>query len=137
MFEKYRLFVNQGLPENFAQSSKEKRMINIDSINNELAFEFEKDMDLCENLNKNEVELYLMETLEKKSNPNCNILNWWKVNSTKYPIIGQLARDVLAIPVSNVASEYAFSIGDRVINCYMSSLTPKTIKALICTQNWC
>ncbi|KAE8731066.1 hypothetical protein F3Y22_tig00002840pilonHSYRG00096 [Hibiscus syriacus] len=108
-----------------------------ESIDYELAIEFEKDMDLRENLNKNEVNLYLMETLEKKSNPNFDILNWWKVNSTKYLILGQIARDVLAIPVSIVASESAFSTGGRVLNCYRSSLTPKIVEALICTQNWC
>ncbi|KAE8683985.1 hypothetical protein F3Y22_tig00111164pilonHSYRG00067 [Hibiscus syriacus] len=101
MFEKYRFFANQGQLATCVQSSNEKRMINIDSIDDELAAEFEKDMDLHENLNKNEVDLYLMEALEKKNNPNFDILNWWKVNSTKYLILGQLARDILAIPVSH------------------------------------
>ncbi|GAU34710.1 hypothetical protein TSUD_29520 [Trifolium subterraneum] len=51
-----------------------------------------------------------MENLEKKS-PGFDLLNWWKVNSTKYPILGQMARDILAIPLSTVASESAFSTG--------------------------
>ncbi|KAE8727288.1 hypothetical protein F3Y22_tig00005566pilonHSYRG00018 [Hibiscus syriacus] len=75
MFEKYRFFANQGQLETCVQSSNEKRTIKIDSIDDELAVEFEKDMDLHENLNKNEVDLYLMEALEKKSNPNFDILN--------------------------------------------------------------
>ncbi|KAE8661017.1 hypothetical protein F3Y22_tig00116943pilonHSYRG00016 [Hibiscus syriacus] len=137
MFEKYRFFANQGQLETCVLSSNEKRTINTDSIDNELSVEFEKYMDLRENLNKNELDLYLMEALEKKINPNFDILNWWEVNSTKYPILGQLARDVLAINVTTVASESDFSIGGRVLNCYRSSLTPKTVEALICTQNWC
>ncbi|CAI8603038.1 unnamed protein product [Vicia faba] len=35
-----------------------------------------------------------------------------EVNSNKYPILGQMTRDVLAMPVSNVASESAFSTGE-------------------------
>ena len=79
--------------------------------------------------------LYLMEALEKTTH-SFDILNWWKVNSTKYPTLGQIARDVLAMPMSTVALESAFSTGGRVLNNYRSSLTPKTVEALICTQNW-
>ncbi|PNX65789.1 HAT family dimerization domain-containing protein, partial [Trifolium pratense] len=68
------------------------------------------DTDLNDNMQKNEVDWYLMENLEKKS-PGFDIMNWWKVNSTKYPILGQMARDILAIPLSTVASEFAFSTG--------------------------
>ena len=40
-----------------------------------------------------------------------DILDWWRVNSSKYRILSQVARDVLAILVSTVASESAFSTG--------------------------
>ena len=45
-----------------------------------------------------------------------DILQWWKLNSTKYPILSHMARDILAIPVSTVASESAFSTGGRVLD---------------------
>ncbi|XP_072054757.1 zinc finger BED domain-containing protein RICESLEEPER 3-like [Arachis hypogaea] len=48
----------------------------------------------------------------------------------------EIARDVLAMPVSTVASESAFSTGGRVLNNYRSFLTLMTAEALICTQNW-
>ncbi|GJZ47956.1 zinc finger BED domain-containing protein RICESLEEPER 2-like protein [Tanacetum coccineum] len=35
-----------------------------------------------------------------------------------------------------LASESAFSTGGRVIDKFRSSLTPKTAKGLICTQDW-
>ena len=42
----------------------------------------------------------------------------------------------MAIPVSIVASESAFSTGGRVLDPFKSSLAPKTVEALICAQNW-
>lgn len=99
------------------------------------ATQFVNHINKSDSMNKNEVDLYLMEPLEKKSH-NFDILNWWKVNSSKYPTLGLIAKDVLAMPVSTVASESAFSTGGRILNNYRSSLTPKTVEALISTQNW-
>jgi hypothetical protein len=72
----------------------------------------------------------------EKMNVNFDILNWWKVNSTKISIIAQIARDVLAIPITTVASESTFSTGRRVLDPFRSSLAPTTVEALICSQNW-
>ena len=67
---------------------------------------------------------------------NFDILMWWKINSSRYRVFSQIARDVLAILVSTVASESAFSTGGRVLDSLCSSLSPNTVEALICTQNW-
>ena len=42
----------------------------------------------------------------------------------------------MAIPVSTVASESAFSTGGHVLDQFRSSLTPKLVEALICTEDW-
>ncbi|XP_054806276.1 zinc finger BED domain-containing protein RICESLEEPER 2-like [Prosopis cineraria] len=98
--------------------------------------QFDKVMNEDDNVeNQSELDLYLMETREK-TNPKFDILNWWKVNSSKYPVIGQIARDVLAMPISTVASESAFSTGGRILNEYRCSLGIKTVEALICANNW-
>ncbi|KAH0678916.1 hypothetical protein KY284_020001 [Solanum tuberosum] len=47
-----------------------------------------------------------------------------------------LARDVLTIPMSSVASECAFSTGGRILDPFRSSLTPKCVQCLICVQDW-
>jgi len=87
--------------------------------------------------NKTEVEIYLSDASEKRTkNETFNVLGWWKSNSVKYPILSQLAKHVLAMPISTVASESAFSTGGRVIDQFRSSLTPNTAEALICMQDW-
>ena len=40
-----------------------------------------------------------------------DILMWWKMNSSRYRVLSQIAHDVLAIFVSTVAFESAFSSG--------------------------
>ncbi|XP_055835200.1 zinc finger BED domain-containing protein RICESLEEPER 2-like [Solanum dulcamara] len=82
--------------------------------------------------NKSELEKYLVDDLEKTKE--LDILAWWKISSTGYPIISRMERDVLSIPISTVASESTFSIGGRILDSYRSSLSPKTVEALICTQ---
>jgi hypothetical protein len=47
-----------------------------------------------------------------------------------------MAHDVMAIQVSTVTSESAFSAGGRVIDPYRSRLDPKMVQALICTKDW-
>jgi hypothetical protein len=41
-----------------------------------------------------------------------DILMWWMANATKYPILVCIAKDLLAIPASSVASESAFSTSE-------------------------
>ena len=42
----------------------------------------------------------------------------------------------MAIPVSIVAFESAFSTGSRVLDPFRSSLAPKIVEVLSCAQNW-
>ncbi|CAL2260675.1 unnamed protein product [Prunus armeniaca] len=65
-----------------------------------------------------------------------DILMWWKLNGPKYPVLAAIAKDVLSIQPSTVASESCFSTGGRVIDAFRSSLTPRSVEALICMQNW-
>ena len=81
------------------------------------------------------MDKYLNESSEK-NRESFDILAWWKVNSTRYVTLSEVAQDVMAIPVSTVASESAFSTRGRVLDPSRSSLAPKTVAALICAQNW-
>ncbi|PHT99438.1 26S proteasome non-ATPase regulatory subunit 11 [Capsicum chinense] len=92
---------------------------------------FEKESNVDD---KFDLEKYLKDDVEKIKD--FNILNRWKASLERYPIVSRIARDVLAIPTSTVASESVFSTGSRVLDCYRSSLSAKTVEALICGQQW-
>uniref|UniRef100_A0A803QBB7 HAT C-terminal dimerisation domain-containing protein n=1 Tax=Cannabis sativa TaxID=3483 RepID=A0A803QBB7_CANSA len=85
---------------------------------------------------KTEVDRYLMEQCVDVDDVDFDLLTWWKLNASRFKILSMIARDVLAIPVSTVSSESAFSTAGRVVDPFRSSLTPKTVEALICIQNW-
>ena len=61
---------------------------------------------------------------------------WWKVNSTRYIILSEVAQVVMAIPMSTIASELTFSTRGRVLDPFRSSLAPKIVEVLSCAQNW-
>ena len=87
-----------------------------------------------------ELDIYLLEkSVPREDNGlglNYDVLSWWKRNSSKYPILSEFARDVLAIQVSSVASESAFSTSGRILDPYRSCLTPYLVEALVCSQQW-
>ncbi|KAA0063701.1 transposase [Cucumis melo var. makuwa] len=121
--------------------------------------EFEGDATTPFEQGSSEIDIYLLEA-NVRTEGDFDILLWWKMNSDRFEVLGHMARDILAIPVSTVVSEsafstggrvvdssrcllapktvdeFAFSIGRRVVDSSRCSLTSKTVEALICTQNW-
>jgi len=84
---------------------------------------------------KSEIETYLEEDTEEDSE-NFDVLAWWKARTEKFPMLSTMARDFLAIPLSTVSSESAFSLGGRLLGDARSSLTPETLEALVCGKDW-
>ncbi|KAL4581402.1 hypothetical protein LXL04_017616 [Taraxacum kok-saghyz] len=90
-------------------------------------------------VNSRMVETELDSYLNKPSikyNKNFYILSWWKLNELRYPIVAQMAKDILGIQISTVASESTFSTGRQVITDYRSNLSVGIVEALICTADW-
>ena len=65
-----------------------------------------------------------------------DLLGWWKTNAAKYPTLADMARDFLAVPITSVASESAFSSGGRLLDPHRSRLHQKNVEALMCTRSW-
>lgn len=88
---------------------------------------------------RDELDIYLKEAVE---NPDLmlgmeyDVLSFWKRNSTKFPVLSLIAKDVLALQVSSVASESAFSTSGRLIDPSRSCLTHYMIEVLMCTEQW-
>ena len=85
---------------------------------------------------KSKVNKYLLESYEDVFDDNFDILAWWKVNFPQYCVLSRVARHVLAIPISTMVLEYAFSTAGRVLDPFRSSLSPLMVEAHICGQNW-
>lgn len=88
---------------------------------------------------KSELDEYLSENifiLNETSAKSFDVLSWWKGNNTKYPNLSRIGRDMLAVPMSTVASEASFSDGGRVIEPHRSCLKTKTVEMLLCGADW-
>ena len=51
-------------------------------------------------------------------------------------MLSKVAKDVLAVLVSTVASESAFSIGGHIVDPFRSSLSSLMVQNFVCSQNW-
>ncbi|GLT34594.1 hypothetical protein SLA2020_091010 [Shorea laevis] len=72
-------------------------------------------------------ESYLMEI---------DILKWWQNNSSKFPTMVKMARDFLAIPLSTIVSNSAFTTKVKKIVSSNGDQDLKIINAMICCQDW-
>ncbi|KAL0295924.1 UNVERIFIED_CONTAM: putative AC transposase [Sesamum radiatum] len=84
---------------------------------------------------KSELESYLDEVRFSRAETS-SILDWWKTNSPKLPILAKITSDILAVPATTVASEAAFSIGGRVIDESWVCLLSDVVEALVVLDDW-
>ncbi|CAN0838428.1 Putative AC transposase [Linum grandiflorum] len=94
-------------------------------------------------VSKSELERYMSNdeddeplTIEDLNASNYDILGWWMRNEMRYPILYAMARDILDVPITTVASESTFSTGGRILDSFRTSLTPTIVEALICARDW-
>lgn len=85
---------------------------------------------------QSELTSYLEDKTHPMSDPNFGLVDWWRLNAHRYPIIAKMARKFLTVPATSVSSESAFSTGGRVLDDYRSSLRPKMVEALVCAASF-
>ncbi|TYJ30966.1 hypothetical protein E1A91_A06G164700v1, partial [Gossypium mustelinum] len=126
--------------KNLVDSSLDKH--NVNSVDFGFGGDFDESDDYKRYLNesstmseKSQLDIYLEEpTLELNSQ--IDVLDYWSKSSVIYNELSLLVRDLLAIPISTVASESAFSMGKKVITPLRSSLKPKMVQAIVCLDDW-
>ena len=65
-----------------------------------------------------------------------DVIEFWRNNERRWPIVSAIAKDLLTPPVSTVASESAFSAGKRVLSEIRSRLKEDILEALMCVKDW-
>ncbi|CAL1402220.1 unnamed protein product [Linum trigynum] len=86
---------------------------------------------------KSELDIYLEEGLYVHTKELMfDIIGWWKEQRIRFKILSRMACDIMAIPVTSVASEATFSAGGRVIDPQRASLGEKSAEALLCSHDW-
>ncbi|KAG6518833.1 hypothetical protein ZIOFF_022314 [Zingiber officinale] len=84
---------------------------------------------------KSQLELYLEEpTIDRITK--LDVLGFWKAHQFRYPDLAQMARDILSVPISTVASESTFSTSGRILDQYRSVMKPDVVEALVCCRDW-
>lgn len=111
-------------------------VVHDDPLVEELESYVEREEEASSTNTKSELDHYFGEKVLKKAPPDFDILNWWKANGGLYPTLQTIARDVLAIPISSVASESAFSTSGRILSPHRSRLHWTTVEALMCARSW-
>ena len=88
------------------------------------------------NSTKDELNEYDTEDFEPS---NCNpsdVLLYWAGKKKKSPRLSTMARDMLSIPATSVASEKAFSTGKDVFDISRMRLNPENVEAVLCLRSW-
>nr|GEZ64644.1 zinc finger BED domain-containing protein RICESLEEPER 2 [Tanacetum cinerariifolium] len=75
-------------------------------------------------------------SMEQEEFNEFDILSWWKGRQSQFPVLSIMARDLLSVQASTVASESAFSLSGRVLSIRRTKLTPTSLEMCICLKDY-
>lgn len=81
-----------------------------------------------------EVNNYINEGIANVSGVSCydfDILNWWKIHQTKYPLLAQLAKFIHSIPATSAPSERLFSAAGNTVTEKRSRISPEVLHSVL------
>nr|GEZ17720.1 zinc finger BED domain-containing protein RICESLEEPER 2 [Tanacetum cinerariifolium] len=64
-----------------------------------------------------------------------DILTWWKGRESQFSVLAIMARDLLSVHASTIASESAFSISGKVLSIRRTRLTSAYLEMCICLKD--
>lgn len=100
------------------------------------------DVDAFDSGGRTELDAYLQDNHSyirmecARKNIEFDVLEWWKSQAGRYPILSIMARDILSTPVSSVACEQVFSISGNVLDERRSRLKADILEATMCVMDW-
>jgi hypothetical protein len=109
-------------------SSSRRQATSMSTLSGFQSFLEETNSEPCQS----ELTSYLEDKTHPMDDPNFRLVDWWRLNAHRYPVIAKIARKFLTVPATSVSSESTFSTGGRVLDDYRSSLRPKMVEALVC-----
>ncbi|GJS13840.1 zinc finger BED domain-containing protein RICESLEEPER 2 [Tanacetum coccineum] len=87
----------------------------------------------------NEYGIYIetgwINTMQPEEFKKFDILAWWKGWKTQFPVLAAMARDLLSVQASIVASEFVFSTSGRVLSIRRTRLMSASLEMCICLKD--
>ncbi|CAK8578866.1 unnamed protein product [Lathyrus sativus] len=86
---------------------------------------------------KSELDIYLDESnLDFRCYEDMDVLQWWKSNNSRFPDLSIMARDLLSVPITTVASDLDFCVGLGLFNKNENRMLQIDMDPRFCIRNW-
>ncbi|GJW78472.1 zinc finger BED domain-containing protein RICESLEEPER 2 [Tanacetum coccineum] len=64
-----------------------------------------------------------------------DVLGFWKAKESMFLVLSRMARDILSVQATSIASESAFSTSERVLSIQRTRLTPAYLEMCMCLND--